>query len=195
MGRTAISSGIGRTASRTRLAERLVRAAAAGDDSRPGPFTDRGRPPATSLTIPRRPATSTVIYRMYPHDSSLVFLLFRADRFSRRRARKARKARWARWAGGRARDPGTVRDRGRGLATGPETATGRGLERGLERGLGRGPGTATVGVRGSQSAPGRARARDPATGMGPATVSDLDRSQGRDRALGPGRSRDPYRFR
>ena len=37
MGRTAISSGIGRTASRTRLAERLVRATAPGDDSQPGP--------------------------------------------------------------------------------------------------------------------------------------------------------------
>src|SRR4029453_14446497 len=36
IGRRAGSGGIGRKASRTRLAKRLVRAAAAGDDSRPG---------------------------------------------------------------------------------------------------------------------------------------------------------------
>jgi len=38
IGRTASSGSIGRTASPTRLAEWLVRAAAPGDDSQPGPL-------------------------------------------------------------------------------------------------------------------------------------------------------------
>jgi hypothetical protein len=37
IGRRAVSAGIGRTASRTRSAERRVRAATPGDDSQPGP--------------------------------------------------------------------------------------------------------------------------------------------------------------
>ena len=47
----------------------------------------------------------------------------------------------ARWAAGRARDPGTVRDRERDPATGLGMATGRGPEMDL--------GMATVGVKGS----------------------------------------------
>ncbi len=83
MGRTAISSGIGRTASRTRLAERLVRAVVLGDDSQPRPLAK-----PVSVGVPRIPTSTARRVR-----SSSQSISRPADDFGRRRAYRSRRER------------------------------------------------------------------------------------------------------
>jgi hypothetical protein len=85
IGRTASSGGIGRTASRTRLAERLVQAAAPGDDSQPGPsliavslsqYPDEHRPERPVLLAVDPPLASGV--PVHIHSRTLAQVLMNA---------------------------------------------------------------------------------------------------------------------